>query len=130
MSYPALLPSSIGPVPTLVGNAGERAGRRFLEFFAAAIRNPHTRRAYARATTDFLAWCEAAGIASAVYYPRPLHRTTAFGGYPTAPGGLPVSERLAEQVLSIPMHPYLDETAATRVAAAIRRASPTAPVGG
>jgi hypothetical protein len=31
---------------------------RFLEFFAANIRNPHTRRAYARAVVEFLAWCE------------------------------------------------------------------------
>jgi len=29
---------------------------RFLEFFAANIRNPHTRRTYARATEEFLAW--------------------------------------------------------------------------
>ena len=36
-------------VPALVAAAGERASRRFLEFFAANIRNPHTRRAYARA---------------------------------------------------------------------------------
>jgi hypothetical protein len=33
-------------VPVLVAAAGERAGMRFLEFFAANIRNPHTRRAY------------------------------------------------------------------------------------
>ena len=36
-------------VPALVAAAGDRAGLRFLEFFAAGIRNPHTRRAYARA---------------------------------------------------------------------------------
>ena len=41
----------------MVAAAGERAGVRFLEFFASAIRNPHTRRAYARAVGDFLAWC-------------------------------------------------------------------------
>ncbi|AEG68828.1 phage integrase family protein [Ralstonia solanacearum Po82] len=35
--------------------AGERAGARFIELFAPAIRNPHTRRAYARAAGDFLA---------------------------------------------------------------------------
>ena len=34
---------------------------RFLEFFAANIRNAHTRRAYAQATREFLAWCEACG---------------------------------------------------------------------
>ena len=37
------------PLPALVAAAGERAGIRFLEFFASTIRNPHTRRAYARA---------------------------------------------------------------------------------
>jgi hypothetical protein len=36
-------------LPVVVAAAGERAGVRFLEFFASAIRNPHTRRAYARA---------------------------------------------------------------------------------
>jgi len=35
--------------PTLVAAAGERASYRFFEFFTANIRNPHTRRAYARA---------------------------------------------------------------------------------
>ena len=50
-------------VPALVAAAGERAGMRLLEFFAANIRNPHTRRAYARAADEFLAWCAAAGVA-------------------------------------------------------------------
>ena len=50
--------------PTLVAAAGERAGVRFLEFFASAIRNPHTRRAYARAAADFLTWCAGAGMTS------------------------------------------------------------------
>jgi len=43
-----------------------RAGMRFLEFFAANIRNSHshTRRAYARAADEFLAWCADAGVPS------------------------------------------------------------------
>jgi hypothetical protein len=45
-------------LPVLVAATGDRAGVRFLEFYAANIRNPHTRRAYARAVGDFLAWCE------------------------------------------------------------------------
>ena len=49
-------------LPALVAAAGERASVRFLEFFAAAIRNPYTRRAYARAAADFLAWCEDHGV--------------------------------------------------------------------
>lgn len=48
--------------PALVAAAGVRAGLRFLEFFAACIRNPHTRRAYARAAADFLAWCKAEAV--------------------------------------------------------------------
>ena len=41
-----LVPPSSTPLPVLVATAGERASMRFLEFFAANIRNPHTRRAY------------------------------------------------------------------------------------
>jgi site-specific recombinase XerD len=60
------------PLPVLVTSAGERAGIRFLEFFASAIRNPHTRRAYARAAGDFLAWCAGAGVTS-ITAVQPLH---------------------------------------------------------
>jgi site-specific recombinase XerC len=59
-------------MPALVASAGERAGIRFLEFFASAIRNPHTRRAYARASGDFLAWCAQTGVAS-ITAVQPLH---------------------------------------------------------
>jgi site-specific recombinase XerC len=59
-------------LPALVTSAGERAGIRFLEFFASAIRNPHTRRAYARAAGEFLAWCAGAGVSS-ITAVQPLH---------------------------------------------------------
>jgi site-specific recombinase XerD len=59
-------------LPALVAAAGDRAGIRFLEFFAASIRNPHTRRAYGRAGADFLAWCEDVGVPSIVAV-QPLH---------------------------------------------------------
>jgi site-specific recombinase XerD len=62
-------------VPTLVSAAGDRAGLRFLEFFAAAIRNPHTRRAYGRAVGEFLAWCEMHGVPSLAAV-QPLHVAT------------------------------------------------------
>ncbi|MFM0258061.1 tyrosine-type recombinase/integrase [Paraburkholderia sediminicola] len=64
-----------GPVeiPPLVVAAGERAGVRFLEFFASAIRNPHTRRAYARAASDFLAWCSASAGVTSIAAVQPLH---------------------------------------------------------
>ena len=59
-------------LPVLVATAGEHAGIRFLEFFASAIRNPHTRRAYARAVADFLAWCAEHGVMSLPAV-QPLH---------------------------------------------------------
>jgi site-specific recombinase XerD len=49
-------------LPVLIAAAGERAARRFIEFFTATIRNPNTRAAYARAAAAFLAWCEERGI--------------------------------------------------------------------
>jgi hypothetical protein len=42
-------------LPTVIEQAGERARRRFVEFFAAEIRNPHTRRAYGSAIGRFAA---------------------------------------------------------------------------
>ena len=62
-------------LPTIVTAAGDRAEIRFLEFFAANIRNPHTRRAYSRAVADFLAWCADAGVPS-IGVVQPLHVAT------------------------------------------------------
>jgi dTDP-4-amino-4,6-dideoxygalactose transaminase len=62
---------------------------------------------------------KAQGIPTAVYYPIPLHRQTGYRDFPTAPGGLPVSERLAGEVLSLPMHAYLDEATQDRIVTAI-----------
>jgi integrase/recombinase XerC len=56
----------------MVAAAGERASVRFLEFFAVAIRNPNTRRAYMRSAVDFIGWCEAHG-APAIDAVQPLH---------------------------------------------------------
>jgi site-specific recombinase XerD len=49
--------------PALVVAAGSRASYRFLEFFTAQIRNPHTRRAYAHAAAEFFDWLAAKGVA-------------------------------------------------------------------
>ncbi len=68
----ALALAGSSSVPALVAVAGERAGIRFLEFFASTLGNPQTRRAYARAVTDFLAWCEAHAVPS-ITAVQPLH---------------------------------------------------------
>ncbi len=65
---------------------------------------------------------KAQGIPTAIYYAKPLHRQVAYSGYPVAEGGLPVSERLADEVISLPMHAYLDEATQERIITAVVRA--------
>src|ERR1700688_3234106 len=45
-------------VPRVIAYTGDAAARRFLEFFAATIRNKNTRMAYYRAACDFFSWCD------------------------------------------------------------------------
>jgi dTDP-4-amino-4,6-dideoxygalactose transaminase len=70
----------------------------------------------------FQADLEAAGVPTAVYYPRPLHQQTAYRHYPVAGNGLPVSDRLANEVVSLPMHPYLNEEVQDRIVHTARSA--------
>jgi dTDP-4-amino-4,6-dideoxygalactose transaminase len=65
---------------------------------------------------------KAQGIPTAIYYAKPLHRQAAYRGFPVADGGAPVSERLAGEVISLPMHAYLDQPVQDRIIAAVRRA--------
>src|SRR6266478_581863 len=72
----SLVPQSLSSaLPSLVVAAGENASMRFLEFFAANIRNPHTRRAYYRAAEEFLGWCASAGVPS-IAAVQPVHVAT------------------------------------------------------
>ena len=57
-----LVPAHVGRSPALIAAVGERASYRFFEFFTANIRNPNTRRAYARAAVEFFDWLEARGV--------------------------------------------------------------------
>jgi dTDP-4-amino-4,6-dideoxygalactose transaminase len=70
----------------------------------------------------FAAALKADGIPTAVYYPKPVHRQQPYCGFPSDPSGLPVTERLAAEVISLPMHAYLDDAAQDRVIKAVRRA--------
>lgn len=62
------------------------------------------------------------GVPTAIYYPRPLHRQTAYKANSIPGNGLPVSDKLAGEVLSLPMHPYIDEALQTRIIEAARSA--------
>jgi site-specific recombinase XerD len=57
-----LAPITASYAPALIAASGPRASYRFLEFFTANIRNPHTRRAYARAAVEFFDWLAAKGV--------------------------------------------------------------------
>ncbi len=57
-----LAPIRADHAPSIVAATGARASYRFLEFFTAQIRNPHTRRAYARAAMEFFDWLAAKGV--------------------------------------------------------------------
>lgn len=65
---------------------------------------------------------QADGIPTMIYYMRPLHTQPPYAAFPQAPGGLPVTDRLAQRVLSLPMHPYLEVPTQDRILEAVNRA--------
>jgi UDP-2-acetamido-2-deoxy-ribo-hexuluronate aminotransferase len=69
---------------------------------------------------EFASGLKAQGIPTAIYYPKSMHQQTAYRHFPVADGGLPISERLSSDVISLPMHAYLDESTQDRVIAAVR----------
>jgi dTDP-4-amino-4,6-dideoxygalactose transaminase len=71
---------------------------------------------------DFAAALKAQGIPTAIYYSKSMHQQTAYRAFPVADGGLPASEQLSNDVISLPMHAYLDEATQQRVIEAVRGA--------
>jgi hypothetical protein len=67
-------------VPAMIADAGDRAARRFLDFFAASIENDNTRMAYYRAVCSFFAWLEQRGISGLVDI-EPFHVAAYICGY-------------------------------------------------
>ena len=65
---------------------------------------------------------QAEGIPTAIYYPIPLHRQQAYKHYPIGKGGVAASDRLASEVISLPMHAYLDLATQDHIIDASRRA--------
>jgi len=114
-----------------------RIARRYSRHLADVVRVPtvpghiasvwaqYTIRVKAGSRDAFAAALRTQGIPTAIYYPRPLHRQEAYRHFPADPGGLPVSDLIAEEVISLPMHAYLDETTQDRIIAAVRRAVST-----
>ncbi len=65
---------------------------------------------------------KAEGIPTAIYYAKPPHRHEAYKKFPVAEGGLPNTDKLADEVISLPMHAYLDEPTQDRIVDAVKRA--------
>jgi dTDP-4-amino-4,6-dideoxygalactose transaminase len=70
----------------------------------------------------FAAALKAQGIPTAIYYSKSLHQQTAYRDFPICDGGLPGSESLSRDVISLPMHAYLDEPTQQRIIKAVRGA--------
>lgn len=62
------------------------------------------------------------GIPTQIYYPKPMHLQAPYAAYGGGEDSLPVSETICDEVMSLPMHPYLSEDDAKRVGAAVREA--------
>lgn len=58
-------------------------------------------------------------IPTAVYYPKPLHLQPAYEPFGRGRGSLPVSERVSEEIMALPMHPYLDERTIAQISDAV-----------
>ena len=60
------------------------------------------------------------GISSAIHYPTPIHLQPAYASRGLTEGALPVAERAAREILSLPMYPELSDEQIDRVVAAVR----------
>jgi dTDP-4-amino-4,6-dideoxygalactose transaminase len=115
-------------------NARQGVAKRYAEGLAEVATVPwvpdgytsvwaqYTIRVAPSARDELAAALKAGGIPTAIYYAKPLHRQTAYKHFPMADGGLPVSDQLAQEVISLPMHPYLDGATQDRIIEAVRRA--------
>jgi dTDP-4-amino-4,6-dideoxygalactose transaminase len=111
----------------------DRVARRYTEGLADVVTTPvvpaglisvwaqYTLRLPAGRRDALAAALKAEGIPTAIYYPIPLHRQQAYKHFPVGKGGVAVSERLAAEVISLPMHAYLDATTQDRIIDATRR---------
>jgi dTDP-4-amino-4,6-dideoxygalactose transaminase len=89
---------------------------------ATSVWAQYTIRLAAGRRDAFATALKAEGIPTAIYYPIPLHLQQAYKNYPVGKGGVAVSARLAGEVISLPMHAYLDEATQDRIIDAARRA--------
>ena len=111
-------------------DARERIAQRYTELLDGAAETPtipnSTRSAWAQYTImtdrrgELQTELRAQGIPTAVYYPSPLHRQSAYRDGLVPEAGLPVTDEVVARILSLPMHSYLVEELQDRICHAIR----------
>ncbi|MOA56172.1 UDP-2-acetamido-2-deoxy-3-oxo-D-glucuronate aminotransferase [compost metagenome] len=62
------------------------------------------------------------GVPTAVHYPIPLHLQPAFADLRQGEGSFPLAEAAGQRVMSLPMHPFLDEATQDAIVAAVKKA--------
>ena len=114
--------------------ARDRVARRYTEALGEVVRTPalpdgltsvwaqYTIRLAPGTRDAVAATLKDQGVPTAIYYPLPLHRQTAYRGFPVSGNGAPVAEALSNEVLSLPMHPYLSEKDQDRIILAVEQA--------
>jgi UDP-2-acetamido-2-deoxy-ribo-hexuluronate aminotransferase len=110
--------------------ARQRAAGAYRTLLGDSVRTPMVRDGYTSAYAQYTIEVEdrdavqktlqEAGIPTAVHYPVPLHRQPVFAAMNLPEGSFPLSERAGKRVLSLPMHPYLEQEQMERIAGAVR----------
>jgi UDP-2-acetamido-2-deoxy-ribo-hexuluronate aminotransferase len=111
----------------------QEVARRYDELLASLVETPRIPPGYLSAWAQYsilaansdersaiLVKMKAAGIPTAIYYPKPLHRQKAFAYLGLDEEGFPVSDDCAGRIFSLPMHPYLAVDDQRRIAALIK----------
>jgi dTDP-4-amino-4,6-dideoxygalactose transaminase len=112
--------------------ARQRIAERYNKILAGVVTTPVVRgdrssvwaqyTIKSTARDKIVALLSAEKIPTSVFYPKPIHVQPAYRAFPHAEGGLPVTEQLSREVVSLPMHAYLSDADQDRIAAAITRA--------
>lgn len=122
----------LGKLPHFEAESEKRSdlGARYSEALGDVVDTPQVlaghRHVYAQYSIQvddrdaFRAHLDSAGVPTAVHYPVPLHLQEAFAPLGLGRGHLPISERISERIVSLPMSPFLTETDQDKVIAAVR----------
>jgi UDP-2-acetamido-2-deoxy-ribo-hexuluronate aminotransferase len=128
----------LAKLPHFAAEVAERGriGARYTELLSSVLRPPSSAPAVAPGNTHVYAQytirvpnrdqvgekLKAAGIPTAVYYPKCLHEQPVFAACGNKWGDFPEAEKASREVLSLPMHPFLSEADQDRVVEALKEA--------